>query len=227
MHGVKDNTEVLASHILLQHGEVKHLLEGGQVVIHGVHDLNLEVTKLGGADLGQVYIWQISKLQGGNLHGLPIDLVSDPLRRRLTSTVVELNAKIIVRAAGVVAGSHEKTTVQLPAANEGRHGWRCCQSVLTNDDLFEAVSSSKLDDDLGSFLAIVATVATKSKGLALDLIAKCTEKRLHPVGKIVLAHEHLGALSETTGTGLLALNGLSRHLLQSYARCCHSGRLLA
>lgn len=41
IHGVKAEGEVLAAHKLLDGGEVKDLLQGGQVVCHAVNHLNL------------------------------------------------------------------------------------------------------------------------------------------------------------------------------------------
>jgi hypothetical protein len=52
MHGIKHHGEVRPADKGLEHVEVKHLLEGGQVVRHAVNHLNLKAIKLGHTNLG-------------------------------------------------------------------------------------------------------------------------------------------------------------------------------
>jgi hypothetical protein len=51
VHGVKDHAEVWPADECLEHVEVKHLLEGGQVVGHAINHLNLKAIKLGHTNL--------------------------------------------------------------------------------------------------------------------------------------------------------------------------------
>lgn len=109
-------------------------------------------------------------------------------------------------------------TVELPAADERRHGGGGHQRVLAHDHLGEAVARCELDDGLGCLQAVVAPVASQGERLALDLISQSREQRLHPVGQVVLRGEDSSALPETARARLLALYRLRGHLVDLH-RC--------
>jgi len=137
------------------------------------------------AHLAQVDVGDVRHLERRDLLGLREDLVRDLLGRGLPRLVVELDAKVVVGAAGVVAGAHDEAPVELVAADDGAHRRGGHDRVAPHHHLAEPVARGQLDDDLGGLLAKVAPVTAQAQGLARHLVAQRVEQGLHPVGQVV------------------------------------------
>lgn len=70
-----------------------------QVWLRLQHSAHLEVAKGAAADGGQVHVGDVGHVERIDLLGVLEDLVGDPLRRWLAAVVVELDAKVLLRAA--------------------------------------------------------------------------------------------------------------------------------
>lgn len=101
-HGVELELEIGAGEESSEHVEIEDLLEERFVVRHGVHDLDGELAKGVDALLGEIDVRNVGHLELGQCSRLPVDLVRDGLGRGLARRIVELDAEVLVLAAGIV-----------------------------------------------------------------------------------------------------------------------------
>ena len=151
--------------------------------------------------------------------GVPVNFVGDLFGRGFARGVVELDAPILLRAAGVVRGGHDEPAVRFARADHRRRSGRGEVAVLADVHLLHAVPGGELDDDLRGFFVKPATVTSENHGAPVNfLLRKRQEKRLDPVSEVVAFGENRGFLAQTRGARLLALDGSSRDLLHLNAR---------
>ena len=65
---------------------------------------------------------------------------------------------------GVVTGSQENTTGRLPLPDHMAGGWRGQDTILTDQELLDAVGSTDLGDHLDDFGVPKAAVASDDQG---------------------------------------------------------------
>mmetsp|Transcript_40488 Transcript_40488/g.67824 ORF Transcript_40488/g.67824 Transcript_40488/m.67824 type:complete len:598 (+) Transcript_40488:91-1884(+) len=226
VHGVELHAEVGPGQQRLDHVEVEALLQELQVVGHAVDHLHLKVAELRHANLGEVHVGDVRHVERGHLLSVAVDLVSDLLGRGLAASVVELDAPVLVRARGVVTGRHDKAAVRLALADDGGGCGRGEDAVLPDVHLAHAVAGRQLQDDLRRLLVEVAPVTAQDHAAALELLLReRAEEGLHPVGEVVLAHEHLRLLAQPARAGRLPRDRRRRDRL--HRNCGMDGEGLA
>mmetsp|Transcript_5870 Transcript_5870/g.14695 ORF Transcript_5870/g.14695 Transcript_5870/m.14695 type:complete len:275 (-) Transcript_5870:159-983(-) len=221
-------------HRIICHGEVitiKQCLDGVEVK-DGLQQIHMILGRRN--DLNDNRAASIVRFNGGrsslsdiNLREVCADLVA--LDRRSVSicclhevfgsgaTVlcVVLDAKILLWASRVVAGSEDESAKRLlphrtTFTDGGRDGRGREQSILANPETLHAIGDTHPDDRLDGLIVVVTPVSSDQKS-ALRHIGTSRNNsikyRLDEVVEVVLRHELLGLLTEARSSWLLTADG--------------------
>ena len=204
--------------------EVKNLSHQLKVILNRVDDLHSErVTS--SVDVGKIElangvdatlkVWTNVVL--ADLSAERVDLVSELSWSWTAIRAVELDTKVGVWTARVVAGGQNDSSICLVLANGARDGRRAHDAILGNNDLADLLVGSAQLQDLGdTFSAKESAITAYDDGdlvsarLRSELFVDGIEERLNEILHIVGLLEVFGALSETAGASLLVLEGRGR-----------------
>ena len=120
---------------------------------------------------------------------------------------VELDAEILVRAAGIVAGRQDDPAIGAPLADQVRGGRRRQKRILPNDHPRRARRRRHPQDHLRRAVVEIAPVAAQNESLALGA-ADPVPDRLDEIFEVMRAHEGPGLLAQAGGAGLLSVDGI-------------------
>mmetsp|Transcript_100772 Transcript_100772/g.289296 ORF Transcript_100772/g.289296 Transcript_100772/m.289296 type:complete len:315 (-) Transcript_100772:30-974(-) len=149
--------------------------------------------------------------------GVGEDALRDLLRGGAAVLAVELDAEVLVDAAGVVRGGQDEAAegneaaLAIPDDGAGRRGAQ--QAVVADPDGLHAVRHRHLDDDVGGLVVPIAAITAHHQSATLEgdaIRLQGVESALHEVVQVVLLHEDLRLLAQAGGARLLALNGRGR-----------------
>jgi len=132
----------------------------------------------------KTYWWCFENLVARDRLSLLKDLVRYSLRGRAAIRHVVLDTEIVVGAARVVAGGEEDTTISLVLADDVGSSRSGEDTVLSDNELLDAVGSTNLENDLDGLGGEISSVTTDDKGLALGV--NRIEDRLDEVLCVVL-----------------------------------------
>mmetsp|Transcript_9399 Transcript_9399/g.16174 ORF Transcript_9399/g.16174 Transcript_9399/m.16174 type:complete len:276 (-) Transcript_9399:54-881(-) len=224
---IHEHAEVRASNESLQLVKVVDLLHQLQVLVNRVDYLHLEVVELKRADFREVNLRKLCNLNFSNLCRFFIDRVSESFRSRTSICAIVLDAPVSIRAAGVVAGSHQEAAVCFQSSNDTRCSWRGKDPIVAHDYFSGAVGSCDLNNYLTGLLIEIPSVSTKYHGTPFDFMCwEGIERCLNKVVEIETVLEDLHSLAEATRSRFLARNGLCRQRLHSQTHLINSHRLV-
>mmetsp|Transcript_32074 Transcript_32074/g.95534 ORF Transcript_32074/g.95534 Transcript_32074/m.95534 type:complete len:246 (-) Transcript_32074:159-896(-) len=205
-HGIVYHAETRRGNHLLDLLEVKALLQQCQVVLHAVKDLDCLVVAEA-VDDGHVQAKVREVLADLELCdlGCPLHhLVGHLLWCRTTVLAVVLDAKVVIRATGVVRGraneAAERHETRASRANHRRGRRRGEEAVGAAPDVADAVGKRHLNDDLDRRAVPVSPIARNDQSAALNGDAEVlegVEDALNVVVQVRILLEDLCLLAES------------------------------
>jgi hypothetical protein len=201
VHGVEGHAEAAG-----EHGadgvEVEERLHQRGVVGDRVDHLDRHRPERPLAERVDVHVRRVGHLVLVDLARAVEDRLGDALRRRTAVADVVLDAEVLVRAAGVVAGREHDAAEGAVLADHVRGGGRRQDAALADQHPAEAVGGRHLQRDLDHLAVEVAPVAADDQRLALVPL-QAVEDRLDEVLHVVRLLEVRHLLAQARGAGLL------------------------
>ena len=149
-----------------------------------IDDLDLHPFDLDGPQTIDVDVRGVGDLVGGDRLGMAEDRLGDSFRGRSAGADVVLDAKIPLRAAGVVARRQDDPAIGGERADQGRDGGSRENAALADDDAAKAVGRGDLDHDLDRLAVEEAPVAAEDERFALKVVERI-ESRLNEIFEVV------------------------------------------
>ena len=208
VHRVKADAEAAFDH-RADRVKVEQSFQQGGVVSDGINDRDLHIAQRGGADGVQVNVLRVSDLIRCDFRGPRKDLVRQPFRRRATVGAIELDTKVFILAAGIVAGGHDKAAIGLVQADQVGCGGRGQQRALPHDHMRRAIGCGHTQDHLRRAVVEITTVAADDKGFTRSP-ANRVKNGLHEVFQIMRLHKDAGLFAQAGCAGLLPFDRLGR-----------------
>ena len=205
VHGVEGHGEAALEH-RADRGEVEQRLHQLGVVGDRVDDLDGHAAEVAGADRVEVDVGGVEDAVFGDGFRAGVDRLGDLLRRRAAVADVVLDAEVLGRAAGVVAGREDDAAEGAVLADDVGGGGRREDAAAADEDAAEAVGGGHLQRGLDDLAVEVAAVAADDQGLALEAF-EAVEDRLDEVLDVGRLLEVRDLLAQARGAGLLVVEG--------------------
>ena len=166
VHGVKFHAEARGKE-RPQFVEIKQRFH--QVVIAGnrIHNFNLHCANSLYAVARQTDIGHIGDPVFLQHRRLMVDRTGDAFRGRPAIGNIELDAKIFINAAGVVAGRQDDAAIGLVQPDQMRCRRRGQQAISADDQFSGTIGCRHFDDGLDRRVVEKTAVTTKHKGLVI------------------------------------------------------------
>ena len=204
-HRVEAHGEAALEH-RADRGEVEQRLHQLGIVGDRVDHLDGHAAEVAGAGRVEVDVGRVEDAVLGYGFGAGVDRIGDLLRRRAAVADVVLDAEVLGRPAGIVAGREDDAAEGAVLADDVRGGRRGEDAAAADEDAAEAVGGGHLHRDLDDLAVEVAAVAADHEGLALEAL-EAVEDRLDEVLDVVRLLEVRHLLAQARGAGLLVVEG--------------------
>ena len=183
--------------------EVEQRLHQREILRDRIDDLDLGPLDLDRPEAVDVDVCGVGDRVVGDRLGMGEDRLGDRLRGRSAGADIVLDAKIPMRAAGIVARRQDDPAKGAERADQRRDGGSRENAAFADDDTAEAVRRGDLDHDLDGLAVEKAPVAAEDKRFALKAF-EGIERGLNEVFEVV------GLLKDRD---LLAQTGSARPLV--------------
>ncbi len=202
VHGVEAHLQRARCQLVADQREVEQAFHERGVVRDRVDHLDVHAAEPSGTDQVQVDGDGVQHVAAVDLLCAGIDRLGHLLRGRATVRNVVLDAEVLVRPAGVVAGRQDQAAECLVATDDAGGG-RCRQDAAPpHHHLSETVGRGHPEDGLDGFAVEEPSVAADHQGLAPE-IADHVEYRLDEVLQIARLPENADLLAQPGCPGTL------------------------
>ena len=187
--------------------EIEQVFHQGGVVRHRVDNLDAGVAERHAFEGIEVDVLCAEDAVAGDLAGARENGLGDTLRCRAAVGGVELDAEVLVGAAGVVAGREDDAAVGPVFADHAGGGRRGEQTALADQYFRDAIGGRHAENDLDGLPVVIAAVTAQHERAARER-RPGVEDRLDEVFQVVRRLEDPDLLAQAGGAGALVGKGL-------------------
>ena len=196
VHGVEAHAEFRALQEVGDALEIEQRFEQFGVVGHRVDDLDDHSPQLGFAQTGQIDVLGVEDTVLADFLRALVQRVGESLVGRAAVAEVVLDAEVVIRPAGVVAGREDDAAEGRALADHGA-GCRGRQdAVLADHHAPETGGGGHAQDGLDGDIIEIAAITTEYQRLALEAF-ETVENRLDEVFEIARLAENLHFLAQS------------------------------
>ena len=190
--------------------EIEQRFHQGGVIGDGIDHLDGQVADLHLAERIEVDIVALHDQIAVDRLRAGVDRLRHLFGRRAAIADIVLDAEILVRPAGIVAGGEDETAERLALADQVAGGGGGQDAALADDDAGEAVGGGHADRDLNHLAVEEAAVTADDQRRAILAVDRI-EHRLDEIFRIMRLLEHPDLFAQAGCARLLVVIGRGRN----------------